>query len=145
MNDIIEDVPPQSKFNPNTKEDLIEFISRYQSRKFAEEVEFMESKEGDIWVEKSIETDFSKGLIGNDIPEREMYFGCNRKAVLPTKSYCEIFIGTLEDFTLRVLIGAAIISIILNMIVEEHKETAWIEGAAILGAVAISALSLIHI
>ena len=45
----------------------------------------------------------------------------------------------LNDFTLRLLIVAAIVSIIANMIIEkEHREIAWIDGAAILFAVVIS-------
>lgn len=58
---------------------------------------------------------------------------------MASKSYCEIVLGTLDDFTLKILIAAAIISIIIHMIVEkDHRETAWIEGFAILVAVALS-------
>ncbi len=58
---------------------------------------------------------------------------------MPSKTYCEIVLGTLDDFTLKILIAAAIISIIIHMIVEkDHRETAWIEGFAILVAVALS-------
>lgn len=75
----------------------------------------------------------------NDIEEREKYFGTNRKAPLASKSYCEIVLGALDDFTLKILMVSAVISIIINMIVEkDHRETAWIEGFAILVAVALS-------
>lgn len=58
---------------------------------------------------------------------------------IPPRSYCEIVLGALDDFTLKILLVAAIASIILNMIVEEdHRETAWIEGFAILCAVALA-------
>lgn len=42
----------------------------------------------------------------------------------------------LDDLMLKVLIGAAIISLVVSMIFEdEHREIAWVEGAAILVAV----------
>lgn len=40
---------------------------------------------------------------------------------------------------MKILTVAAIISIIVNMIIEkDHRDTAWIEGVAILCAVALS-------
>jgi len=46
----------------------------------------------------------------------------------------------LDDLMLKVLIVAAIISIVIEMIFSKHKEIAWIEGAAILVAVAVVSL-----
>ena len=48
----------------------------------------------------------------------------------------------LEDFTLRILIVASIITIAVEVGTadEDHRSTAWIEGFAILVAVFISAL-----
>lgn len=44
----------------------------------------------------------------------------------------------LDDLMLKVLIVSAIISIVVSMIFEaDHRETAWIEGGAILAAVFI--------
>ena len=40
----------RSKFSEKTKNELIEFITMYQNRKFAEEVEFFEGKEGEVWI-----------------------------------------------------------------------------------------------
>lgn len=49
--------------------------------------------------------------------------------------------GTLEDFTLRILIVASFVSIGISVGTEEdHRETAWIEGFAIFMAVVISSL-----
>ena len=42
-----------------------------------------------------------------------------------------------DDLILRILVVAGIASIIINMITEEHKATAWIEGFAIMVAVMI--------
>jgi len=41
---------------------------------------------------------------------------------------------------LKLLLIAAIISIVIEMIFSKHKEIAWIEGAAILVAVAVVSL-----
>lgn len=40
-----------------------------------------------------------------------------------------------EDLILRVLLVAGIFTLIVNMIVEEDKSTAWLEGVAIILAV----------
>lgn len=50
--------------------------------------------------------------------------------------------GALEDFTLRILIVAAIVSIIISMSTAKKNElkTAWIEGVAILIAVAVCSM-----
>ena len=44
----------------------------------------------------------------------------------------------LDDLILKILICAAIISIVVNMVFEkDHRATAWIEGAAIIMAVTV--------
>ena len=45
-----------------------------------------------------------------------------------------------QDKTLIILIIAALVSLVLGVTVEEQKNIAWIEGAAILAAVAIVVL-----
>lgn len=56
-------------------------------------------------------------------------------------SYCQLLWKALDDFTLRILIFASVISIILEVAISdpEERKTAWIEGVAILVAVAIVA------
>ena len=46
----------------------------------------------------------------------------------------------LDDLMLKILLVAAIISIVIEMIFSDHREIAWIEGAAILVAVAVVSL-----
>jgi len=43
----------------------------------------------------------------------------------------------LNDFTLKILIAAAIVSIVIEMATSDEREIAWIEGTAILIAVFI--------
>lgn len=55
--------------------------------------------------------------------------------------FLELLMGTLEDFTLRILVFASFISIGISVgTEEEHRETAWIEGFAIFMAVVISSM-----
>jgi len=44
----------------------------------------------------------------------------------------------MDDFTLKILLVASIVSIIVEMITSDHKEHAWIEGFAIFVACIIS-------
>ena len=60
---------------------------------------------------------------------------------VPAKKFLEILLSALEDFTLRILMVAAIASIIIETATAEssHRGTAWIEGFAILVAVFVCA------
>lgn len=53
------------------------------------------------------------------------------------KSFIELFLDALEDFTLRILLVAACISIIIDVSTADadHRNTAWLEGFAIFVAV----------
>lgn len=77
-------------------------------------------------------TDFNKGITGDpeDLKERDIAFGNNRKPERKPKSYLELVIGTLEDLTLRILIVSALISIIIETATadDDHRSIAWIEG-----------------
>ena len=66
-------------------------------------------------------------------------YGHNWKEKIKPKTFCELIVEALEDFLLRMLIAAAIFSIVVNMATsdEDHLSIAWIEGFAILVAVSI--------
>lgn len=61
------------------------------------------------------------------------------KVTLFTKGFFSIFISALDDLVLKILILSSLVSLIIDMIFEENKKTAWIEGAAIMFAVLIVA------
>lgn len=62
-----------------------------------------------------------------------------KRKMLLQRVFFELIWNTLEDFTLRILLVSAVVSVIANMIVEaEHRGIAWIEGFAIFMAVLIS-------
>lgn len=60
----------------------------------------------------------------------------NRKEKIIPKTFLELCWEALDDLILIILLVAGIFSMIVNPLVEEHdKETAWLEGFAILIAV----------
>ena len=70
-----------------------------------------------------------------------MAFGNNRKPEIPPKGYFELLCAALEDFTMRVLMVASVVSIVIETATakEDHRPTAWIEGFAIMVAIAVCA------
>jgi len=56
---------------------------------------------------------------------------------VPPKSFLALALDAIQDKTLIILIVAALVSIVLGVTVEEQKDIAWIEGAAILAAVVL--------
>jgi hypothetical protein len=66
---------------------------------------------------------------------RQSVYGRNEVPTTPPRSIFLLFFDALKDFTLIVLIVAAVVSIGLGVGLGTHPETEWIEGAAILIAV----------
>jgi len=82
---------------------------------------------------ESLHVDLKVGLTGDDIEERRQVFGSNKLAMKPPKSFFELCWEALQDFTLLVLMGCALLSLIIG-IIEAQKpghEYAWVEGCAI--------------
>ena len=57
-----------------------------------------------------------------------------------TTGFLKLIWQALDDLMLKILIVAAIISIVIEMIFSKHREIAWMEGAAILMAVVVVTL-----
>lgn len=96
-------------------------------------------------VIEGLMTDINKGINSTprDLEEREKWYGHNRKELVLPASFCQLFCDALEDFTLRILVVAAIISIAVEVGTAEDsskRSTAWIEGFAILIAVFVCAI-----
>jgi magnesium-transporting ATPase (P-type) len=108
--------------------------------------EVLISNSGHNQILSLLQVDPKNGISTEDINSRILAFGSNKKAAKKLKSALTLFIEACDDFTLKILIVAAIISIskiinmeVVAMITEvDHRETAWIEGFAILVAVFIS-------
>lgn len=103
--------------------------------------ELNEKHEGVSGLIKKLKSSSVKGLMGisNDLQNRVELFGKNYIAPKPPKAFWVLVWEALEDTILRILIAAAIVSLVLGMIIES-VETGWIDGFAILVAVAVVSL-----
>jgi len=132
-----ESVPLRTKFKAN-KEDLINLVSKCQQRNFSEDVDYLEEIGGDRVFEELLNVDFERGIDDRDIEDRRLQYGTGEMAERKPQGFFALLWNSLEDFTLRVLLVASMISIVANTIVEkDHRSTAWIEGFAIFVAVVV--------
>jgi Ca2+ transporting ATPase len=60
---------------------------------------------------EKLDSDRKRGIMASSVENREKYFGSNRKPPKKLKSVMDILLGALDDFTLKVLIVASILSI----------------------------------
>lgn len=118
-------------------DELVALVELYRSRKFDEDLKAIKSDYGGIeGIAQKLYTDPENGFVPNDIEERDLAFGSNAKDPPKRTGFCKLMLMALDDLMLKVLIVAAIISLVVSMIFEEdHREIAWVEGAAILVAV----------
>ena len=118
--------------------ELAELGDKYMKRTLAEDADYVQALGGMASLEEKLGTNLVTGLSAeDDLPAREAQFGSNRRQPVKRRTYIQIVMDTLEDTTMRILIVAGIISLILGVTLDEHKETGWIEGFAILIAVLI--------
>ena len=75
-----------------------------------------------------------------ELERRRTIFGRNHIESDPPKWFVALALEALSDKFLLTLIGAATLEIVLGLTVSEQKSTAWVEGAAILVAVAVVVL-----
>lgn len=86
---------------------------------------------------KQLHTDLEDGLKESEteMGEREAFFGGNKMTEPPSKNYFQLLLGAMKEPILILLSICAIIEIVLGLTISDHKETGWIDGAAILVAV----------
>lgn len=90
-----------------------------------------------------LDTNFKTGISDfNSIASRVSLYGSNNIPDIPVQSFFEMLKDALMDDTLLILIACAILSLVLELIFSPQSErsTAWLDGAAILAAVAIVSL-----
>ena len=66
-------------------------------------------------------------------------FGDNQKEAVVISTFCELLLGALNDFTLKILLGAAAVALIVAIVTSDKEEIkySWLEGFAIFVAVAV--------
>jgi Ca2+-transporting ATPase len=84
-------------------------------------------------------TDAEKGISSDSIEKRVEKYGTNDLPEREMSSFFDMLKDALSDGTIRILILCAFLSLTIEFFFapEEEQATAWIDGAAILGAVAI--------
>jgi Ca2+ transporting ATPase len=89
--------------------------------------------------ENILSVNFQSGIKTSEIEDRRHQYGTAQVEDDPPQGFFALLWGALEDFTLRILLAASIISIAANTAVAEddHRSTAWIEGFAIFVAVVV--------
>lgn len=94
---------------------------------------------GDKGLANSLKTNINDGVhvTVEDTNARQREFGRNFIPAPPPKTFLALAWEALQDKTLIALIVCAMLSVTLGLAVEEDKALAWIDGAAILGAVVI--------
>lgn len=106
---------------------------------------------GTVELCKKLRTSPMQGLTGEaaDLAERVRVFGANVIPPKPPKTFLQLMWEAMQDLTLIVLIGAAIVSLVLSLYQtfsgghsgdESEAESGWIEGVAILVAVVVVVL-----
>lgn len=64
-----------------------------------------------------------EGIPVNDVERRRLGYGSNAREKKPLRTVWQILCAVLDDFMLRILLVAAVVTIVVNMIVEEEKST----------------------
>lgn len=81
-------------------------------------------------------TNINTGITVASMPDRTRVYGNNKRLVRAPKSYCELLWAALQDFTMKILVVASIVSIGIKVIVSiaievgtaepDRRKTAWI-------------------
>lgn len=100
--------------------ELVMITDNYMNRTKCEDVDHI----SDIGLEKMMEklqTSLETGIKASTVEARIEAYGSNKPPATSIKGCCKLFLEALNDLTLIILMIAAVISIIINFITEEHK------------------------
>ena len=133
----------KSKENQNTnfKIDAIQLenlMGRYKERgNNFNDLQYFETKSINELVE-DLKTNTETGL--DSLDGREEYFGTNKVFVEPVPPFCSYVWEALKDLMVRILIVAAVVSIILGCTFSDDPSKDWIDGVSIVIAVLVVVL-----
>lgn len=115
---------------------MLESINVSQARK--ENKDSLDSLGGVETLMNKLGTNVETGLTSESVQRMREKFGRNAFPESPMNSFFQLFFEALQDTTLLILIGAAVVSLAIG--IWEHGADGWIEGGAILIAVFLVAL-----
>ena len=126
-------------FHLRILDELVKLVESYRGREFDEDFQMLKDRfDGNEGLARKLRSSVTEGLLGDDFNKRENTFGHNRKDPPVRSTFFSLLMGALDDLMLKILIVCAFVSIVINMIFEEdNRAVAWIEGGAILLAVAV--------
>jgi magnesium-transporting ATPase (P-type) len=89
-----------------------------------------------------LKTSLEGGISSNSLDGRNMSFGTHAKPPPERTGFCQMLKDALDDFMLKILIGCAVFQLVIELSTAEPEDLshAWIEGFAILLAVAVVSL-----
>lgn len=126
---------------------MMDLVDRYRKRKYCEEIEVVRDEhKGTEGMLKALDSDINEGIKAQSLDIRKQVFGSHEKPKPELHSFCSMVRAALDDLMLQVLIVCAVFSIVVDMSFAasdptgEKFKTAWIEGFAILTAVAVVSL-----
>ena len=128
---------PSSKFALDPQE-LETLMSKYKERGTDfQDLKYFETKPIQELLQ-NLQTDSEKGI--TSIEGREAAFGSNKVFVEPVPPFCSYVCDALEDMMVRILIVAAIVSIVLGVAFGDDPSQDWIDGVSIVVAVLVVVL-----
>ena len=118
--------------------DLENLMGKYKERgSDFQDLKYLEEKNVEEIV-KLLKTNIDTGL--DSLEGREEAFGSNKVFVEPVPPFCSYVWEALKDLMVRILIVAAIVSIVLGCTFSEDPSKDWIDGFSIVIAVLVVVL-----
>ena len=142
---IIEKREKNEQVNTNKEEDfeiealdLEELMGKYKERgNDFQDLKYFEKKSVENLI-KLLKTNTETGL--DNLNGREEKFGSNKVFVEPVPHFCWYVWEALKDLMVRILIIAAIVSIVLGCTFSDDPSKDWIDGVSIVAAVLVVVL-----
>ena len=120
-------------------QDLVDIMSKYKDRTTDfEDLKYFKEKNSISNILSLIKTDPERGITSTE--KREEFFGSNKIFVEPVPHFCTFVWDALQDLMVRILIVAAIVSIVLGCTVSDNPKKDWIDGVSIVVAILVVVL-----
>ena len=131
---------PQESLFPIDAIELENLMGKYKERgSDFQDIKYFEDKPVSKLLSE-LKTDPEVGITDSNFNEREDAFGSNRVFVEPVPPFCHYVWEALKDLMVRILILAAIVSIVLGCTFSEDPKKDWVDGVSIVIAVLIVVL-----
>ena len=134
--DCVDKEDPEASSFQLSIEEASDIVEAYRKRTLGEDLKLIEEMGGQNSLIERLKSNKATGLLSTeDFSERIEFYGRNKPPKDKKFTYFELCWIALKDPTLRVLLVAGLVSLIIGVVLEKHPEYAWIEGFAIIVAV----------